>query len=119
MSRASERRFLVSEDRIRAYSRRGNYHSDRADGGGARACPASSRKACRSTARPTAHCSTSGATTFLEHGEIDVRFVGVVMAEEEIVADVAIDDGTATISVENASTGRTAAVGEARREATQ
>ena len=47
-----------------------------------------------------------------------MKFVGVVMAEAEIIAGVAIEDGAATISVENATTGRTAAVGAARRDAT-
>lgn len=118
MSRASQRRFLVSEERIRAYSRRGNYHSD-AQTAAALGLPGLVAQGAQVIGPAYGALLDEWGDTFLEHGEIDVKFVGVVMAEEEIVADIAIDDGTATISVENASTGRTAAVGEARREATQ
>ena len=55
------------------------------------ACPASSRKACRSRARRTTCCSTNGAKTFLAHGEIDLRFVGMVVAGDSIEARVEID----------------------------
>jgi acyl dehydratase len=118
VSRASERRFLVSEDRIRAYSRRGNYHSD-AQTAAALGLPGLVAQGAHVIGPAYGALLDAWGDTFLEHGEIDVKFVGVVMAEEEIITDVAIDDGTAKISVENASTGRTAAVGEARRETTQ
>ena len=54
---------------------------------------------------------------FLAHGEIDLRFVGMVMAGETIEAriDIAADLEGALIEVTNATAGREAVVGPAQR----
>ena len=51
---------------------------------------------------------------FLERGEIDLRFVGMVVAGDAIEARVVVDERTASIEVSNTTAGRTAAVGSAR-----
>jgi acyl dehydratase len=55
---------------------------------------------------------------FLERGEIDLRFVGMVVAGDTIEAriEIAADLEGAVIEVTNASAGRAAVVGQARRE---
>jgi acyl dehydratase len=52
---------------------------------------------------------------FLAHGEIEMRFVGTVLAGESVEAAVDIDADTATFEVVNTATTRTAVVGAARR----
>jgi acyl dehydratase len=54
---------------------------------------------------------------FLEHGEIEMRFTGVVLAGDTVDARVAIDGDHATLEVTNANRGRVAVVGTARRGA--
>ena len=57
---------------------------------------------------------------FLAHGELDVRFVGMVLAgDDDRVTRSTIDDDAATIDVENVTTARAAVVGSARRHARQ
>ena len=53
---------------------------------------------------------------FLAHGEIDLRFVGMVVAGDTVEARVEIDDsGTATIEVVNTTAGTTSVAGSATR----
>jgi acyl dehydratase len=52
---------------------------------------------------------------FLAHGEIEMRFVGIVLAGDSVDAQVEIDDAAATFEVTNTTAGRTAVVGRARR----
>jgi acyl dehydratase len=55
---------------------------------------------------------------FLTHGEIDVRFVAMVLEGQTVEVDIELaPNGTeATIMVENITTGHVAAVGSATRE---
>jgi acyl dehydratase len=54
---------------------------------------------------------------FLAHGEIDLRFVGMVVAGDTVEAriEIAADLEGATIEVTNTTAGREAVVGRARR----
>ena len=56
---------------------------------------------------------------FLAHGEFDVRFVGMVLADHTIETRVTIDVDDAAIAVDNVSTTRAAVVGTARLRAPQ
>ena len=53
---------------------------------------------------------------FLAHGELELKFVGIVLAEQEIVTTVTIDDDHARPSTSRTPPSqRTAVVGTARR----
>jgi hypothetical protein len=56
---------------------------------------------------------------FLDHGEIEMKFVGTVLAGHTVTArvDVEIDGDGAAFEVRNDSSGATAVVGRARRVA--
>ena len=64
-----------------------------------------------------ASCSDAWGEEFLDHGEIEMRFVGIVLAGDEIDATVDIDDNEATFEVVNTTGARTAVVGTASRSA--
>ncbi len=54
---------------------------------------------------------------FLDHGEIELKFVGMVMDGETVDAAVTIDGDRAEVEVVNRDRERTAAVGRASRRA--
>ena len=54
---------------------------------------------------------------FLDHGEVELKFVGMVMDGETVDAEVAIDGDRAEVEVVNRDRERTAAVGRASRRA--
>jgi hypothetical protein len=108
------RRSKVTADDIRAYSRRGNYHSD-PETARQIGLPGLVAQGVQVAGPAYAALLDAWGEDFLAHGEIELRFVGMVLAEHEIVSQIAIDDGTARITVENATDGRTAVVGTARR----
>ena len=55
----------------------------------------------------------------IEHGEIELKFVGMVMDSETAAAEVTIDGDRAEVEVVNRDRERTAAVGRACRRAGQ
>jgi acyl dehydratase len=52
---------------------------------------------------------------FLEHGEIELKFVGMVMDGETVDAAVAVEDDHADVEVGNRDRDRVAVVGRASR----
>jgi acyl dehydratase len=108
------RRATITEADIRAYSRRGNYHSD-ADTAKRIGLPGLVAQGVQVAGHAYAMLLELWGQDFLAHGELDLRFVGVVLAEQQIEARVDIDHDDATIDVENLTSGRRAVVGSARR----
>ncbi len=53
--------------------------------------------------------------SFLAYGEIEMRFVGVVLAGEAVRASVDLGDHDATFDVENTTKGHRAVVGRATK----
>jgi acyl dehydratase len=111
----SERRatLLVTEELVRAYSRRGNFHSD-AETATALGMPGLVAQGVQVAGPAYNILLDAWGDDFLEHGELDLRFVGMVLAGETVDARVDIGDRGATIEVTNTTAGRTAVVGSAR-----
>ncbi len=106
----------VTEDLVRAYSRRGNFHSD-AETASALGMPGLVAQGVQMAGPAYNLLLDAWGEDFLAHGELDLKFTGMVVAGETIDTLVEIDDaGTATIEVTNSSASRTAVVGTARRE---
>ena len=104
----------LTEDLVRAYSRRGNFHSD-PQTASALGMPGLVAQGVQATGPAYNLLLDAWGEEFLAHGELDVRFVGMVVAGDEIDARVELDDdaGTATIEVADTTAGRTAVVGTA------
>ena len=114
MTASFVRRSTITEADIRAYSRRGNYHSDPAT---ARriGLPGLVAQGVQVAGPAYAALLDAWGEEFLAHGELDLKFVGIVLAEQEIETSVTIDGDAATLTVENATSQRTAVAGIARR----
>jgi len=105
----------VTEELVRAYSRRGNFHSD-AETASAVGMPGLVAQGVQVAGPAYNILLEAWGDDFLAHGEVDVRFVGMVVAGDEIEAAVEIDDaGKATLVVVNTTAGKTAVVGTATR----
>ena len=112
------RDLLLTPELQRAYSRRGNFHSDE---GEARKLGHSGLVAQGMQVTGPAYgvLLDEWGEEFLEHGEIELKFVGMVMDGETVDAAVTIDGGVAEVEVTNRDREHTAAVGRASRRATQ
>jgi acyl dehydratase len=116
-------RRTITNDDIVAYSRRGNYHSD-PETARRIGLPGLVAQGVQVAGPAYGALLDAWGDEFLEHGEVEFRFVGMVLADHEIESRVELegDDGdrvdNATITVENVTTGRTAVVGSAQRRAT-
>jgi acyl dehydratase len=109
------RELLVSESLVRAYSRRGNYHSDAALSAGLN-LPGLVAQGVQAAGPAYGVLLDAWGEDFLANGEVDMRFVGLVLAGDTIEAEVAVDDdGNAAFEVANTTAGHTAVVGNARR----
>lgn len=104
----------ITEDDIRRYSRRGNYHSD-AGTAGALGLPGLVAQGVQVAGPAYGALLDTWGEEFLACGEIDVRFVGMVLAGQTVEATVTVDGDRASIEVRNADAGRVAVVGQARR----
>lgn len=104
----------ITDELVRAYSRRGNFHSD-AETASALGMPGLVAQGVQVAGPAYNILLDVWGDDFLEHGELDLRFVGMVLAGETVDARVELGDGgEATIEVTNRSAGRTAVVGSAR-----
>lgn len=112
------RSLTLTEELIRAYSRRGNFHSDVSE---ARrfGLPGLVAQGVQVAGPAYAALLDAWGEDFLAHGEIDLRFVGMVVDGQTVDAAVTFDADhpEAIIEVTNRDTGRTAVVGSARRTA--
>jgi acyl dehydratase len=102
----------VTEELVRAYSRRGNFHSD-SQTAEALGMPGLVAQGVQVAGPAYNILLAEWGDDFLEHGELDLRFVGMVVAGETIEARVDVDERTATLEVVNTTAGRTAVVGSA------
>jgi acyl dehydratase len=112
---ARTRTLTITDDLIRAYSRRGNYHSDptRAQALG---LPGLVAQGVQVAGPAFGLLLDEWGEDFLAHGELDCRFVSAVYAGETVEARVATDGATATITIADVTAGRTAVIGTARRQ---
>lgn len=106
----------LTEERLRAYSRRGNYHSDpelaRRIG-----LPGLVAQGVQVAGPAYAELLDRWGEEFLAHGELELRFVGMVWGGQTVEATVEVSGVEASVSVENATSGHAAVVGTARRDA--
>jgi acyl dehydratase len=109
------RSLLLSPEMLRAYSRRGNYHSDPEE---ARrlGLPGLLAQGMQVAGPAYGVLVEAWGEEFVAHGTLDVRFVGRVWDGETVEAIVTFaGDGEASVTVENRTAGTTAVVGTARR----
>ena len=116
MSEFRTRQLAITEELVRAYSRRGNFHSDPTISAGLK-LPGLVAQGVQAAGPAYGVMLDAWGEEFLAHGEIEMRFVGVVLAGDTVHARVDIDDhdDEATFEVTNTTGGRTAVVGRARR----
>src|SRR5262249_8523467 len=115
---ASRTRRTITDDDIVAYSRRGNYHSD-PETAKSIGLPGLVAQGVQVAGPAYGALLDAWGDAFLEHGEIELRFVGMVLADHEVETRVefAGDDDDATITVDNVTAGQTAVIGTAHRRA--
>jgi acyl dehydratase len=112
-----ERELLLTPDLLQAYSRRGNFHSD-ADEARRLGLPGLVAQGMQVAGPAYGLLLDKWGDEFLGHGEIELRFVGMVVDGETAAASVTIDGGDeAVLEVVNRDRGHVAAVGRARRRA--
>jgi acyl dehydratase len=112
--RAAARTLVITEELIRRYSRRGNYHSE-AGTAAELGLPGLVAQGTQVTGPAYGLLLDAWGEDFLAHGSLDVKFVGVTLAGDTVVAIVTTDDDTATIEVRNDTRDATAVAGDAHR----
>ena len=114
MTESRTRSLAITEELVRAYSRRGNYHSDPSMSSDLK-LPGLVAQGVQAAGPAYGLLLDAWGEDFLAHGEIEMRFVGIVLAGDTVDAQVDVDDETATFEVLNTTAARTAVVGSARR----
>ena len=105
----------VTEELVRAYSRRGNFHSD-AETATALGMPGLVAQGVQVAGPAYNMLLDAWGEDFLAHGELDIRFVGMVVAGDTIEARVELDPaGGATLEVMNTTAGTTSVIGNASK----
>ena len=112
------RDLLLTPELLRAYSRRGNFHSDE-DEASKLGLPGLVAQGMQGVGPAYGVLLDEWGEEFLEHGEVELKFVGMVMDGETVDAAVTIDGDHAEVKVVNRDRERTAAVGRASRRAAQ
>lgn len=107
-----KRSLLLTADLLRRYSRRGNFHSDpdAAAGLGYERLVAQGMQAA---APAYGLLLDAWGDDWLDHGVLELKFVGMVVDGQTVDADVETESDTATITVTVGD--RTAVVGTATR----
>jgi acyl dehydratase len=114
MSDPRTRSLTITEELIRAYSRRGNYHSD-AGTAAELGLPGLVAQGLQAAGPAYGELLDAWGEAFLERGAIEMKFVGVVLADHTVTARVTVDGDTAAFEVDNEHAGRLAVVGTAHR----
>ena len=116
MTRDLRRELLLTADMLRAYSRRGNYHSEPEE---ARrlGLPGLVAQGLQVAGPAYGLLLDEWGEDFLAHGELELKFVGMVLDDQTVAAAVTVDGDDASIEVSNRDTAKVAAVGGARRSA--
>ncbi len=112
VTQRESRTLEITEDLVRAYSRRGNFHSDPTISAGLK-LPGLVAQGVQAAGPAYGLLLDAWGDDFLARGEIEMRFVGVVLANESIEATVVIDADEATFEVANTTAAHTAVVGRA------
>jgi acyl dehydratase len=110
------RELLLTPELLRAYSRRGNFHSDE-DEASKLGLPGLVAQGMQVAGPAYGVLLDEWGEEFLEHGDVELKFVGMVMDGETVDATVPIDGDRAEVEVVNRDRERTAAVGRASRRA--
>ncbi len=112
----TRRTLTLTEEMLRGYSRRGNYHSDR-EHARRLGLPGLLAQGMQVAGPAYDLALDAFGEEFLAAGELDLKFVGRVWDGETVTADIAIDPGGAQCRIEvvNDSAGTTAVAGTARR----
>jgi acyl dehydratase len=108
------RSLTITAELVRAYSRRGNYHSEPAMSADLQ-LPGLVAQGVQAAGPAYGALLDAWGEEFLAHGEIEMRFVGIVLAGDTVDARIEIDGDAATFEVVNTTGARTAVVGTARR----
>jgi acyl dehydratase len=112
------RDLLLTPELLRAYSRRGNFHSDE-DKASKLGLPGLVAQGMQVVGPAYGVLLDEWGDEFLDHGEVELKFVGMVMDGETVDAAVTIDEDRAEVEVVSRDRERTAAVGRASRRAAQ
>lgn len=110
MKRALE----LTPELLRAYSRRGNFHSD-PEAAGALGYTRLIAQGLQVAGPAYGLLIDAWGEEFLAHGTIDLKFIAPATDGETVEARVEAGIDDATIAVENITSGRTAVVGSATR----
>jgi acyl dehydratase len=116
MTRELRRELPLTADMLRAYSRRGNYHSD-PDEARRLGLPGLVAQGLQVAGPAYGLLLDEWGEEFLAHGELELKFVGMVLDDQTVAAAVTVDGDDASIEVSNRDTAKVAAVGGARRSA--
>jgi len=119
MSPTVSRSLTITEDLVRAYSRRGNYHTEAATSAEL-GLPGLVAQGMQVAGPAYGALLDAWGENFLAHGELDMRFTGIVLAGDAVEArvDFGDDDVDASFEVTNVARGFAAVVGTARRVST-
>lgn len=113
---ARRRRMTITEDLVRAYSRRGNYHSE-AGTAAELGLPGLVAQGLQAAGPAYGELLDAWGEAFLAGGTVEMKFVGVVVAGDTIAAEIRVTGDDATFEVVNESAGRVAVVGNGHRRA--
>lgn len=106
----------VTEELVRRYSRRGNFHSEHATSESL-GLPGLVAQGTQVTGPAYGLLLDAWGEEFLAHGELDVRFVGMTLAGDKVTALVDIDGADAAIEIRNDTRDAVVVVGRAQRGA--
>jgi len=112
----AKRAFHVTEELVRRYSRRGNFHSEAATAASL-GLPGLVAQGTQVTGPAYGLLLDAWGEDFLSSGSLDVRFVGMTLAGDTVTATVVTTGSEATIEILNDDRAATVVVGSARRRA--
>ncbi len=104
----------LTADLLRRYSRRGNFHSD-ADAAAAIGYRRLVAQGMQVAAPAYGLLLDEWGTDFLTTGTIELKFVGMVVDDETVDAEVNVDAGSGAATLTVSSGDRTVVVGHASR----
>ncbi len=107
----------LTPDLLRAYSRRGNFHSD-PDAAAALGYDRLVAQGMQVAGPAYGLLLDAWGEEFLAHGTIELTFIARCTDGETVEAAVDVSTDDATLAVENVTSGRTAVVGRATRSGT-
>jgi acyl dehydratase len=109
------RELALTADLLRAYSRRGNFHSDAGEAGRL-GLPGLVAQGMQVAGPAYGLLLDEWGEDFLEHGELELKFVGMVVDGETVAAEVTVEESEAALEVTNRDRARVAVVGRASKQ---